>query len=116
MDVTRSTPAALPEAADNSAAPSKDLMKKTLAPALLMAGGVSAVGLIAKILPLVMEDSADKFLRVILAAAAISMAVAMALRHRKQWVIPSDTMRQLIHEIRLGRAPIEDFAKYKPGC
>ncbi len=115
MEPSQSVASALPEPADNPAAPSKNLLKMTLAPALLMAGGVAAVGLIAKLLPLVMADSADKVLRVVLAAAAICMAVAMALRHRKQWVMPSDNMRRLIHEIRMGRAPIEEFAKYKPG-
>ena len=116
MDPSHGAAPALPEPADNAAAPGKNLLKMTLAPALLMAGGVAAVGLIAKLLPLVMEDSADKVLRVVLAAAAICMAVAMALRHRKQWVMPSDQMRQLIHDIRMGRAAIEEFAKFKPGA
>jgi diguanylate cyclase (GGDEF)-like protein len=115
MDAIRSDSPSPEDPPDNAAAPSRNLLKMTLAPALLMIAGVAAVGLIAKLLPLVMEDSADKVLRVVLAAAAICMAVAMSLRHRKQWVMPSDNMRRLIHEIRLGRAPIEEFSEYRPG-
>jgi diguanylate cyclase (GGDEF)-like protein len=87
----------------------------TVAPAMLMLVGVAAVGAIAKLLPLVLNDT-DSVLRIILAGAAVCMAIAMALRHRKQWVLPSDTMRRLVHEIRIGRAPMEELAEFNPGC
>jgi len=88
----------------------------TLAPAALMLIGVAAVGAIAKLLPLVLNDNADAVLRVILAGAAVCMAIAMALRHRSRWVLPSDTMRRLVHEIRIGRAPMEELVEFNPGC
>ncbi|MGA2440032.1 MAG: GGDEF domain-containing protein [Tepidisphaeraceae bacterium] len=94
----------------------RNIWRLTVAPAALMLVGVAAVGAIAKLLPLVLNENADSVLRVVLAGAAVCMAVAMALRHRKQWVLPSDTMRRLIHEIRIGRAPIEDLAEFHPGC
>jgi diguanylate cyclase (GGDEF)-like protein len=94
----------------------RNTWRLTVAPAALMLVGVAAVGAIARLLPLVLNDNADAVLRVTLAAAAVCMAVAMALRHRKRWVLPSDTMRQLVHKIRIGRAPIEELAEFNPGC
>ena len=39
----------------------------------------------------------------------------MTLRHRRQWVRPSIQMCALIHEIRVGRAPLEDFSNFFSG-
>jgi diguanylate cyclase (GGDEF)-like protein len=88
----------------------------TVAPAAMMLIGIAAVGLIAKFLPLVLNENADSVLRIVLAGAAVCMVAAIALRHRKQWVLPSETMRRLVHEIRVGRAPIEELAEFNPGC
>ena len=88
---------------------------KTAGPALLLVGGVACVAGIAKLLPLFLEENSTPVLRVVLAGAAVALSVAMTLRHRRQWVLPSIRMRQLIHEIRVGRAPIEEFNHIRYG-
>lgn len=93
-----------------------NVLWKTLGPALFLVFGVAAVVCIARILPFFLRDNASGVLRVTLALAAVCLAVAMTLRHRRQWVLPAIQMRRLIHEIRMGRAPIEEFSMLYPGC
>ena len=94
----------------------RNIWRLTVAPAGLMLVGIAAVAAIAKLLPMVLSENAEPVLRIVLAGAAIALAVAMALRHRKQWVLPSDTMRRIVHEVRMGQAPIEELAEFDPGC
>ena len=107
MDSPSNAPVASQNALAEGPRRGRNIWRLTVAPAALMLVGVAAVGVIAKLLPLVLNENADSVLRVILAGAAVCMAVAMALRHRKQWVLPSDTMRRLVHEIRIGQAPLK---------
>jgi two-component system, cell cycle response regulator len=95
--------------------PARGVFLKTIAPGLLMLGGVFAVGGIARLLQSLLHQDADTVLRMTLAVGAISLGVTMALTHRRQWVLPSVQMRTLIHEIRVGRAPIEEFSKFRAG-
>ena len=95
--------------------PPRGVFLKTIAPGLLMLGGVIAVGGTARLLQSVLHEDADAVLRMTLAIGAISLGVTMALAHRRQWVLPSVHMRALIHEIRVGRAPIEEFSKFRAG-
>src|SRR5580704_3007365 len=89
---------------------------KSAGPALLVLAGVAVVVLIAKLLPLFLDENTTRiFLRVVLVAAALCLSGAMTFRHRRQWVLPGIQMRRLIHEIRVGRAPIEEFTKFDPG-
>ena len=116
MRTPDNTPLEFKNQCTEGSVPGRNIRRLTVAPALLTLVGVAAVGAIAKLLPLVLNDNADSILRVVLAGAAVCMAVAMALRHRKQWVLPSDTMCRLIHEIRIGRAAIDEFSEFNPGC
>jgi diguanylate cyclase (GGDEF)-like protein len=95
--------------------PARGVFLKTIAPGLLMLGGVLAVGGIGRLLQSVLHEDADTVLRLTLAGGAISLGVTMALAHRRQWFLPSVQMRALIHEIRVGRAPIEEFSKFRAG-
>ena len=112
MDVSDNAP----EQADDSLASSPNTFWKTVGPAMLVLGGVVCVMGIAKLLPLFIAQHSDQVLRTTLAIAAVCLAVAMTLRHRRQWVLPSLRMRQLIHDARLGRAPIEEVAESDFGC
>jgi diguanylate cyclase (GGDEF)-like protein len=87
---------------------------QTFVPALLLVAGVAVVAGIARLLP-VFFSNANGILRIVLAGAAVCLAVAMTLRHRRQWVLPAIQMRELIHEIRMGRAPLEDFSNFHSG-
>jgi diguanylate cyclase (GGDEF)-like protein len=88
---------------------------KSAGPALMLLVSVATVALIARLLPLVFGEYATRVLHVVLVAAAICLSGAMTLRHRRQWVLPAIQMRRLIHEIRVGRAPIEEFAQFRSG-
>lgn len=95
---------------------SPNVIWKTIGPALTLMMGVSAVVGITKLLPFFIQEDSTQSLRVVLGVAAVSLAGAMTVRHRKQWVLPSMRLRKLIHEIRVGRAPIEEFNMINPGC
>ena len=89
---------------------------KSAGPALLLLAGVAGVALIAKLLPMFLDENYTRiFLRVVLVAAGLCLSGTMTFRHRRQWVLPGIQMRRLIHEIRVGRAPIEEFAHFDPG-
>jgi diguanylate cyclase (GGDEF)-like protein len=88
---------------------------KTLGPALSLAAGIAIVMAIAKVLQVYLQEDSMRVLHTVLVAAAICMAGAMTLRHSRQWVIPSERMRRLIHEVRVGRAPIEEFKTFHHG-
>jgi len=88
---------------------------KSAGPALMLLMSVATVALIARLLPLVFGEYATRVLHIVLVAAAICLSGAMTLRHRRQWVLPGIQMRRLIHEIRVGRAPIEEFTQFKSG-
>jgi diguanylate cyclase (GGDEF)-like protein len=95
--------------------PARGVVLKTVTPALLVLTGVIIVGGIARLLQTYLHESADTVLRMTLAVGSISLGIAMAFAHRRQWVLPSVRMRELIHEIRLGRAPIEEFGQFHSG-
>jgi len=78
---------------------------------LLIILGVAAVGTAAKLLPFFLEDQGVWILRTLLSAAVICLVGAMALRHHREWVVPRERMRNLIREIRLSQAPIEEFSQ-----
>jgi diguanylate cyclase (GGDEF)-like protein len=88
---------------------------KSAGPALMLLVSVATVALIARMLPLVFGEYATRVLHIVLVAAAICLSGAMTLRHRQQWVLPGIKMRRLIHEIRVGRAPIEEFVQFNAG-
>ncbi|HEY1922190.1 MAG TPA: GGDEF domain-containing protein, partial [Tepidisphaeraceae bacterium] len=77
--------------------------------AMLLVLGVTVVGVIAKILTLLLPEQSMPILRIALSAAVVVLAFLMALRQRKQWALPANEMARLVHEIRVGRAPIEEF-------
>jgi diguanylate cyclase (GGDEF)-like protein len=120
MNVSDNAPSPIDESAalspDTEIVPDPNGLWKTAAPAMLLVVGVAAVIGIAKLLPFFLDEYSTPVLRVVLAAAAVCLSIAMTLRHRRQWVLPSMRMRRLIHEIRVGRAPIEEFAQINPGA
>ncbi len=77
--------------------------------AALLVLGVTVVCVVAKALALVMPDQSMSILRVALSVAVVGLAFLMAGRQRKQWSRPAADMVRLVHEIRVGRAPIEEF-------
>jgi diguanylate cyclase (GGDEF)-like protein len=77
--------------------------------AMLLVLGVTVVGVVAKILTLVLPDESMPILRIALSASVVGLAFLMAGRQRKQWALPAKEMARLVHEIRVGRAPIEEF-------
>jgi diguanylate cyclase (GGDEF)-like protein len=87
---------------------------KTIAPALCMVAGVIGVGVLARYLQSVFADNGETVLRFTLALGALALGVAMSFGHRRQWVLPSVQMRALVHVIRVGRAPIEEFSTFNP--
>jgi diguanylate cyclase (GGDEF)-like protein len=77
--------------------------------AMLVVLGVTVVCIVAKLLTFVLPDQSMAIFRVVLSVAMVSLAFAMAARQRKQWALPAADMARLVHEIRVGRAPIEEF-------
>jgi diguanylate cyclase (GGDEF)-like protein len=112
MDVSDNAP----DQTDENLTSNSSTLWKTVGPALLLVVGVAAVIGIAKLLPFFLAENSNQVLRTTLAVAAVCLAVAMTLRHRRQWVLPANEMRRLIHLIRVGRAPIEEFAASNFGC
>jgi diguanylate cyclase (GGDEF)-like protein len=90
------------------------VLLKTIAPALSVLVGVIAVGFLAHYLQSVFKENAENALRVTLALGALALGVVMSFGHRRQWVLPSIQMRAIIHQIRLGRAAIDEFSKFNP--
>jgi diguanylate cyclase (GGDEF)-like protein len=82
---------------------------------LLMAAGVAAVAGAAKLLTIQFQEQSPWILRITLAVSMVGLVFTMSLRHRQQWALPADDMRRLIREIRIGRAPIEEFAALSSG-
>lgn len=78
---------------------------------LLVVLGVGAVATAAKLLPLFFDDRGLWILRGLLSVAVICLVGAMAVRHYRQWVVPREQMRELVREIRRGRASIEEFSQ-----
>jgi diguanylate cyclase (GGDEF)-like protein len=109
MDLTGNDPSKSKNSGEEILSPPRGVFLKTVAPGMLLLGGVIAVGGIARLLQIVLHEQADTVLRITLALGAVSLGITMALAHRRQWVNPSVHMRALIHEIRVGRAPIEEF-------
>jgi diguanylate cyclase (GGDEF)-like protein len=81
----------------------------------LLALGVALVAAAAKLLMFALEEDSILILRLVLSAAAIALAFVMTLRHRKQWVLPAHDMERLVHEFRVGRAPIEELRNFPSG-
>jgi diguanylate cyclase (GGDEF)-like protein len=77
--------------------------------AMLVVLGVTVVCVVGKVLTLVLPEQSESILRVVLSVAVVGLAFAMAARQRKQWALPATDMAKLVHEIRVGRAPIEEF-------
>jgi diguanylate cyclase (GGDEF)-like protein len=83
--------------------------------AMLLVLGVTVVCVVTKILTLVLPEESMSILRVVLSAAVVGLAFLMAARQRKQWAVPAKDMARLVHEIRIGRAPIEEFNTLSSG-
>jgi diguanylate cyclase (GGDEF)-like protein len=115
MDPTINDPSKSKNPAEDMLPQARGVFLKTIAPGLLLLGGVIAVGCIARLLESLLQQQADTVLRLTLAIGAISLGITMALAHRRQWVHPSVRMRELIHEIRVGRAAIEEFKTLRAG-
>jgi diguanylate cyclase (GGDEF)-like protein len=115
MNVSDNVPNPLDDRTGQSLSWGSSIFWNTVGPALLLLVGVAAVIGIAKLLPLFLKENSTLVLRSVLAAAAVGLSITMTLRHRRQWVLPGVQMRQLIHAIRVGRAPIEEFNQFNSG-
>jgi diguanylate cyclase (GGDEF)-like protein len=91
------------------------ILWKSAGPALMVLGSVIAVTLVARLLPMLFGDNAARMLRIVLVAAGVCLAGSMTFRHYRQWVLPAMDMRRLIHDVRVGRAPIDEFARAHAG-
>lgn len=104
-----------PTLADAAPARASGIWLPAISRAALVVLGVAVVGAAAKLLTFLLEEQSMWILRLVLSAGIVGLAFVMALRHRRQWVFPADDMRRLIREIRVGRAPIEEFNTFPPG-
>jgi diguanylate cyclase (GGDEF)-like protein len=115
MDISDNEASKSKNPAQDMLPPACGVFRKTVAPGVLLLGGVIAVSAIARLLQLLLPDQAETVLRMTLALGAVSLGITMAIAHRRQWVNPSVHMRDLIHDFRVGRVPIEEFSKLQAG-
>ncbi|MGD0463760.1 MAG: GGDEF domain-containing protein [Tepidisphaeraceae bacterium] len=98
-----------------ASAPRLNIWWRALTRAALVVLGVTVVGVAAKSLTLVLPEQSMSILRVALSAAVVALAFVLTGRQRKQWALPAKDMARLVHRIRIGRSPIEEFNTFWPG-
>jgi diguanylate cyclase (GGDEF)-like protein len=95
--------------------PRRRFWRRALTRAALVMLGITAVGGVAKSLTLALPEQSMSILCVALSAAVLALAFVTVRRQRKQWALPAQEMAGLVHRIRIGRSPIEDFDKFPAG-